>query len=92
MPSEPSTGVATVQPPVSFGQAGAGGTAFDVVGLQILRGGAGEHLLFGRFAGDVADRLAGDEREVVVDRREARRELAAVRPARTAVKSWLPFW
>src|SRR5437763_1479821 len=42
-------------------------------------GGAGEHLRVGPRARDVADGLAGDEREVVVDRREAGRELAGVR-------------
>src|SRR5205823_5532910 len=54
------------------------GVAFDVVGLQVLRGGTGDDLLFGRLTRHVADRLAGDEREVVVDGGVARRELAAV--------------
>src|SRR5205807_914547 len=53
----------------------AGRVSARVEGLHVERGGATKHLLLGSVAGDVADRLAGQEAEVVDHCGKAAREL-----------------
>ena len=77
--SEPTSGVATIQSPVSLGQPRTGGRAGGAERLQVHAGGAAPAPPRRAAPSTSRDRRAGEELEVVHLRRPAGQELAGLR-------------